>query len=332
MFTLAPRFGACVALALMAIGCSATRPRDSYEPAPLQKRAESDAAADPDDEIYGGRDGGDDFNLGGGPGATGGSQGGDTGSELTPQQALEAKLVGDYYLRSDVYSSTQESGAMIDTDATAFSLVKIGFDAKDGALKMIDWQCEVSIAQTCPRGCSNPSTKLLANGGRAYLPAKRALTVDASTGAWSTGRCAYALGWKWDFASDPNGVLPTADSDPLVYDPDGMGPGINSTFSVTVPVIGAGSLNRVCKFRLTQKIDVTYAGKLAANALGAGQLQDTGSDQKFLTTDGCDGKPSNSTRKPSTVRFARAPTGKSFNGTPWPCPSLSEFQAALPTP
>jgi len=331
MSTLALRFAACAAAALTAIGCTATRPRDSYDPAPLLKRAESDAAADPNDEVYGGRDGGDDFVLGGGPGATGGAQGGDTGGELTLQQQLEAKLVGDYYLRSDVYTSTQQSSATIDTDATAFSLVKIGFDAKDGVLKMIDWQCEVSITQTCPKGCSNPSTKLLANGGRAYLPAKRVLTVDANTGAWSTSRCAYALGWKWDFASDPNGVLPAAEGDPLVYDPDGMGPGINSTFSVTVP-IGASSLNQVCKFRLTQKIDVTYAGKLAADALGTGQLQDTGSDQEFLDKDGCEGTPANSVRKPSTVRFTRAPAGKSFSGTPWPCPSLTEFQAALPSP
>lgn len=246
-----------------------------------------------------------------------------------PDDVPADELVGDYWMRADVDtdSSVSALGLTIrtNTKSQVYSLVRV--DEQDGKLTFQDFQCTLRVTQSCSAGCSSVSTTLLdpVKSGRAFMPAVRALTVGAD-GSWSASRVPYALGWKGDFASNPAVRLPTADSDPLVYDPDGgRGKGVDITVRLKPNILP----ERVCEFRVVQKIDVTYSGKLESGALRSGTMADRGSTQNVLETTCPDSEPSSSEDSTAPVRLIAAPKPIDVATLPWPCPTLSEFDAAF---
>jgi hypothetical protein len=314
-------------LALTA-SCEVPRPYGAFAPAP------PDAAAmlpDPVDEI----DEGEIPDLGDPPdppgqdaGPVAGEDGGNTlppPEPDTPLEMLQKELSGDYWLRVDFYSTADATGVEIDTHTTAYSLVRIGLD-DEAKLKMIDWQCAISIAQECRAGCNSATTSLSAAGSRAYRPAIRDLTVDVDSGMWSTTSEWFAVGWKGSYAEDPNAVLPAREDDPLVYDPDGNGAGVN----IDLKVDGSGLLPDVsCTLRVVQKYAQSYGGTLSARALAQGSVTDTGSDQVVLSYGNCPSGGNARQAAPTTLRFARAAVAIDDN---WTCPSATAFAGVLSQP
>ncbi len=313
--------------------CDMPRPYGAYAPVPPDASFEK---PDMPDEIEEGEipdlGGGDPDDHPSKPGADAGTMMGmDAGSDVEPPPEdsplvkLQKELSGDYFLRVDFYSTADSSGVEIDTHTTAFSLVRVGLD-DDGKLKMIDWQCALDIQQECRSGCNSATTRVSAEGSRAYRPAIRDLTVDEKSLVWSTNDPWFALGWKGSYADDPNAVLPAREDDPLVYDPDGSGAGVNINLSVD----GSGLLPDVsCTLRVVQKYVQSYAGTLLERKLGQGNVSDHGSDQVVLSYGNCPSGAKARQSKPSTLRLARAAAPID---DAWTCPSVSSFQSVLSTP
>jgi hypothetical protein len=239
-------------------------------------------------------------------------------------------LVGDYWMRSDVSTTTTISALAMrietTTDTEVYSLVRVY--SSSGKLKFADYQCALRIMQSC-RNCSSISTQLYdpAKSGRAFLPAVRDLTVEEG-GAFRTTMVPYALGWRGDFGTDPNATLPTRATDPLVYDPDGGdGPGVDITVKLKPNAIVP---EQTCKLRVVQKIAVSYSGTLIDGKLSEGAMKDQGSAQNVISP-ACSGGGSNDTPSsgPATVRIVPARTPIDADARPWPCPSLSEFRSAF---
>jgi hypothetical protein len=330
------RFLAAASVALAcAPACEMPRPYGAYAPVPPDASFQK---PDKPDEI----EDGEIPELGGGdpvtsdPGTPHPDAGPlpvmDGGSDVQPQPVpdsplvkLQKELAGDYFLRLDFYSTADSSGVQIDTHTIAFSLARVGLDA-DGKLKMIDWQCALDIQQECRSGCNSATTRVTAEGSRAYRPAIRDLTVDEKTLVWSTNDPWFALGWKGNSAEDPSAVLPAREDDPLVYDPDGSGAGVNINLSVD----GSGLLPDVnCTLRVVQKYAQSYAGTLVSRALSQGSVNDHGSDQVVLSYGNCPSGASARQAKPTTLRFARASTPID---DAWTCPSTTTFESVLSQP
>lgn len=245
--------------------------------------------------------------------------------------------VGEYWMRSDVtVNLTQAVGAntaVIRSDITAYSLVKV--ESVNGQLQMKDWQCEVTTAQECEQYCTSASSEARDGETKAYAPSARALTVNAD-GSWSASKCAAAVGWQWDCAADAARALPTSDSDPAVYDPTGGGKGVNLTATVSAPnPLGLGNdVTASCTARLVQRVDLLYSGTLAGGKLATGVAKDDGSEQLALNPDpvtdssSCGMPPAPVPVGAGTLRAIAAP---SPIGDAWTCPTLEQFQAALPT-
>lgn len=315
-------------------GCEVDRPVGAYTP--REHNVVVDASADSDEDIYGDAatlpsfdddDEADDDDQGddvtperdAGPGAADGG--------MRPTEPPDNPLVGDYWMRADVSSTTTAtSGATsieTKTDTRVYSLVRVDYQGE--RLKFADFQCALRIDQQCLRGCTTVSTMLAdpARSGRAFVPSFRDLTVTDDR--WSASRVPYALGWRGDFNRDPNLKLPATDSDPLVIDPDGGEDGINISITIKVPVLPA----RTCNLRVAQKIDVSYAGMLTSGKLETGMMTEMGSDQVvFANSCGGDtGGDDETSMAPVRVIPARKPIDLKAN--PWPCPSLSEFESAF---
>jgi hypothetical protein len=316
-------------LGCLCLACEMPRPAGAYG---LDTGdAAAMAAPDPMDEIgedeipdLDGTDG--DDKDGGSDGPEPDEDGGAPVVEDTPLVKLQKELSGDYWMRVDFYSTASESGVEIDTHTTAYSLVRIGLDDAD-KLKMIDWQCYVGIDQDCAAGCSNATTSIRPEGGRAYRPAIRTMTVNLETGAWNTTEEWFAVGWKGSYAEDPTAVLPARDDDPLIYDPDGAGAGINIDLYVDPSAPLVPSVD--CTIRVVQKYVQGYNGILMGRSLAQGNVTDRGSDQFVLDYGDCPSGADARQSAPTTMRLARATTAIDEQ---WTCPSDGIFRAALPSP
>ncbi len=229
-------------------------------------------------------------------------------------------IEGQYWMRTDLDATiTQvEVNATIRSEITAYSLVQI---SKDGSqYKMVDWQCHVTTKQECESVCSAASSAT--SEGQAYVPSTRTLTVSGSS--WSTSTCAAAVGWKWDCAKDGAVAMPTTASDPLVYNPGGgeVGVDIDATVTAIIPL--------TCKANVVQKVDVLYSGSLTDGVLqGSGVATDNGSQQNVLGGT-CGDVPNPVPVGPGSLRFAKRDIPGGAEPAAWTCPSLSDFQAALP--
>ena len=326
-------FIASVALACLD-ACEMPRPYGAYAPVPpdasFQKPDEVDEIEDGEIPDLGGGDapsGDPGAGPDAGPGVAmdGGSDMPPTPEPDSPLVKLQKEISGDYWLRVDFYSTADSSGVEIDTHTVAFSLARVGLDG-EGKLKMIDWQCALDIQQTCRSGCNSATTRVTAEGSRAYRPAIRDLTLDENTLVWSTNDPWFALGWKGNSAEDPNAVLPARENDPLVYDPDGSGAGVNINLSVD----GSGLLPDVnCTLRVVQKYIQSYAGTLVDRKLGQGSVNDHGSDQVVLSYGNCPSGASARQSAPSTLRLAPA---KVAIDDAWTCPNASAFTSVLGQP
>jgi hypothetical protein len=263
---------------------------------------------------------GDGNNPGGGN--TGGNNGGTNGGDDDP-------LTGDYWMRTDMAARIMSDpvpligAASIRSDVTAYSLVRVVRDG-DG-YQMIDWQCHVSTAQACESVCTAAQSVARDGETKAYAPSTRTLTVQGDS--WSASACAAATGWQYNCATDGDVPLPQSEDDPLVYDPAGGGKGVNVTATVTAPILGPVT----CEARLVQRVDLVYEGSLANGQLATtGVATDNGSDQRALN-DACGDVPVPVPVGPGTLRIVPAPRPIS-GGDSWECPSLAEFEQALPEP
>lgn len=348
-------------LPLALLACALDRPEGAYVPKVRAPAADAGkrAMADSDEDIYGEMNGkpqdapsdsGDDNDRSGDAAPAAGRDAAvapgkrdaaqptepEPDPDLDPEPDPDApdavpaeNVAGDYWMRADVDADSSVSALGLtlrtNTKSQVYSLVRV--DQQDGKRTFRDFQCTLRITQSCSAGCTSLSTTLLdpVKSARAFVPAVRDLTV-AADGSWSASRVPYAVGWKGDFASDPALRLPTSDSDPLVYDPDGgRGKGIDLTVRLKPSIIP----ERVCEFRVVQKIDVSYAGKLEGGALRSGTMADRGSTQNVLETTCPDSEPSSSEGSTAPVRLIVAPRPIETAALPWPCPSLSEFEAAF---
>lgn len=293
---------------LLGSACNVTHPVGSYEPEELASLdvVDEDAAAEdpygedqpgPFDDLYSGTDAG-----------TGG--GTDAGQDpQTPEQMLAAKLVGDYWMRTDTATSSSTLGITVRSDTSTYSVVKVGFS--DGRLKLVDRQCFVSVSQD-----NNTTTTFRSEGQPAYAPAQRVLTLDPVRNTWTTGPCAYAVGWKWDFAKQDDRSPPTSDSDPLVYDVDGGGKGLNIA-------VKSGALVS-CNLRVVQKVDVVYSGTLRDQKLVDGVMTNNRSQQNILAQDCTASSPTSRDLGTPTVKLVSRAVDASFA-----CPALAEMRAAF---
>ncbi|MET0341806.1 MAG: hypothetical protein ABW252_12450 [Polyangiales bacterium] len=292
------------------------RPEGSYagrdEPAKATPDEDVDAVPDADDDIYedtvpeGAVDDDDD--------------------PLQNGAAAGSPLVGDYWMRADVHVKLGASqlGVTIrtTTDTRVYSLVTVR--PKGDTLELRDWQCTVRALQSCQSGCSKMSTTLRdeASSSKAYLAPRRTLTVEGQH--WSVTPVAYAIGYKGDYSIDPEMTMPTSASDPLVYDPDGGGKGVDFTTSVTA------GFSTSCSLRVVQKVAVQFEGDLEEGGLTTGALVDFGSDQAELSNS-CSGAATEPTPgdAPNTVRLIRAPEAIDTAKVPWACPTLEAFEELL---
>jgi hypothetical protein len=314
-------------LPVLCLACEMSRPTGAYG----GETRDAGAMAEPDPIDMVGEDelpdlGGDGDGDGDGDGPEPGEDGGPPVVEDSPLVKLQKELSGDYWLRVDFYSTADASGVEIDTHTTAFSLVQIGLD-DGGKLKMIDWQCFVGIEQSCQSGCSSANTSMRPEGGHAYRPAIRTMTVDLDSGAWRTSEEWFAVGWKGNYAEDPTAVLPARSDDPLIYDPDGAGDGINIDLYVDPSAPLVPSVD--CTIRVVQKFVQGYGGTLQGRELVQGNVTDRGSDQYVLDYGDCPSGANARQAAPTTLRIARATTPIDDQ---WTCPSDGVFRAALPSP
>ena len=301
-------------------GCDLPFPPGAYDPEPVDvDTVATDAGRAPPDaaiSVLGGL-GGTAGGTGGTAGGIGGLGGGDGGSDdggviETPLQVLQRKLSGDYWLRVDAYNTSRGSAMTVTTHAITFMVAKVG--VVDGALKMYDRQCFIDLQQ------SGATTTISAAEQSSIYPAVRTLTVQPESGQWSSNSGPYALGWDYDFSRQPDRNPPTSDSDPLVVDPAGDGPGVNVT-------VRAGL---TCSLRVVQKVALLFSGTLANEQLATGSVVDHGSVQEVLKQDAlCPTDTTKLASGPDTVRFARPTVALTDK---LPCPTRSQFMALLPNP
>jgi hypothetical protein len=345
MLCLRPTAALPLVLAGLALGCELQRPEDAYEPLRMDETdagSTRESGPDPLDDVYGDasqvpvldiskRDAGREPKADAGrtPDVVPDPQS-DAAVDPGPDDpAPTSPLVGEYWMRTSAFASSTTSQPPVTvkthTDTFLYSLVQVGFQGE--VLKFIDWQCALRIDQRCDSGCSEVSTKLLdaAKSPKAFAPAKRDLTV-AADGSWSASRAPYALGWRGDYGAMPNAVLPTSESDPLVYDPDGgRGKGVDVTSTLRTLT----GLSSTCDMRVVQKIDVSYKGKLTDGKLSTGSLEDLGTEQNELATSCGNAKTTSSERMPGKVDLVPAPKPIGSEGATWMCPSLADFEAAF---
>jgi len=327
-------WGALIAL----LGCNVPRPQEAYR---------RDASVDQDEDDQGDDDGFEDDTdtppdrdpgpeAGRDAGRDAGKDAGAVGVEPDAGPIDEtpvpdgSALLGDYWMRSESHTEASAELGLVslatETDTTLYALVRV---ARDGQrLTFQDQQCAISLAQRCTRGCSSVSTTMAdpVKSARAFAAPKRTLTVG-SDGRWSASRVPFAVGWRGDFNADPTLALPTSEDDPLVYDPDGgRGAGIDLTSTVRL----SAGFPLTCNVRLVQKFDLSYAGRLAGEALESGTSTDMGSSQRVLNTLSatCGGMAEIAEETaPSTLRFVRGEIAGADGS--WTCPTLSTFEAAF---
>jgi hypothetical protein len=341
----AARSLALIAASLAIHACAVDRPEGAYSP---QKIIANDAStpkrdAQSDEEIYDDvnqpdDDDEDDDDPTPAPGrdaaqlpAKPDAGKGEAGEPPPPTQQPKSPLVGDYWMRAAVESNTSVTAASLtvetNTKTQIYSLVRV--DERDEALTFQDFQCTITFSQTCIRGCTSVSTKLLdpARSGRAFVPPLRALSVDEG-GMWSASAVPYALGWRGDFNKTPDAKVPSSASDPLVFDPDqGKFAGLDITVRLKPTIVQ----EQICEMGVVQKIAVSYAGKLEAGALRDGTMTDVGSTQNVLgKSPGCrDSEPTTEPGAKAPVRLIPAPKAINRAALPWPCPTVSEFESAF---
>lgn len=325
----------------MLLACEVSRPEGAY----LPRVERVDAGADSDEDIYedlppAADDDGDDVNDSGGgddepdderddAGAARDDGGDEPAPDAEANQPGVSALLGDYWMRADVSTTATISALTMrittTTDTEVYSLVRVY--TSSGKLKFADFQCALRISQSC-RNCTSISTELYdpAKSGRAFLPAVRDLTVEES-GAFRTTMVPYALGWKGDFGTSPSATLPTRESDPLVYNPDGGGAGVDITVRLKPNAIVP---EQTCNLRVVQKIAVSYSGMLVDGSLREGAMKDEGSAQNVISP-ACNGGGTSDapTSSPATIRLIPAKAPIDPQARPWACPSLSDFRAAF---
>lgn len=252
---------------------------------------------------------------------------GDGDGDGTPDPTVELGMVeGQFWMRTDLKAKVTQpqANAVINSDLTAYSVVKI---TKDGDnFKMVDWQCHVSTVQTCSAPCTMASSET--SEGQAYAPSVRAITVSGSQ--WEASACAAAVGWKWDFSKGDK-ALPSSASDPLIYNPGEGGPGVDIKVNVSAKLLGV-DVPYACTASTVQKVDVLYSGTLSGGKLqSTGVVKDNGSDQFVFDSPGCGDVPDPEPVGTGTLRLLRKDIpGGSGEPSTWTCPSLSDFQKALP--
>ncbi|MET0285013.1 MAG: hypothetical protein ABW352_11100 [Polyangiales bacterium] len=302
-------------LVVLTTACDSMRPEGAWasDDAPANGEPTGDVAPDSNEDIY--EDGGDA-----------------TDDEDEPPQrggpAVDSPLVGDYWMRGDVQVKLAASQLGISikttTDTRVYSLVTVR-QKDDGRLEMRDWQCTVRVLQSCQSGCTRMNTTLrdLSASSKAFMAPRRTLTVVG--GHWTAAPVAYAIGYKGDYSATPALTMPSSATDPLVYDPDGGGKGIDFSTSVT-----ASGFTTACNLRVVQKVAVRYEGDLDEGGLKTGSLIDVGSDQGELSNS-CSGAATEPTPgdAPNSVRLIRSPLEIDTSKVPWACPTLEEFEALL---
>ncbi len=266
-----------------------------------------------------------DGDKGDGDGDEGDGDGGDGDGDVDPGKPLSG-IAGKYWMRTDLKANMMVLTSTLASDLTAYSLVEITEDGDD--YQMVDWQCHVTTKQSCTAPCSEASSET--DEGESYAPAVRKLTVNGNK--WQASECAQAVGWKWNFAEDGDRDLPVT-GDPLIYSPGGGGPGVDITAQVTT-IFGGEPLK--CVASTVQTVDVLYSGTLSSdgkNLQDTGTAKDNGSSQQVIDDANgqrnCGDVPAPEPVGTGTLRLVE----KDFAGakpSDWTCPSLSEFQAALP--
>lgn len=308
-------------------GCQLGRPDGAFVPAAADTEVDPDANDEIDEDLYGDaaplpdldtnprNDAGDGGRRDGGSAQAGGDD-----------PPAESPLSGDYWMRTEVQTNDSVSQPPITIRSTStittYSLVRVGFQQRQ--LKFFDWQCALKFEHSCTSGCSTISTSFgdPAQSGRAFAAAQRDLLVEGDT--WSATRAPYALGWRGDFAVDPQAELPVSESDPLVYDPDGGGKGVDLETTVRL----SSGLSSSCSQRFVQKVDVSYAGTLDDGAFAGGSLTDHGTQQTVLSTS-CGDAQAETREVERGLQLVAAPEPIEGSLVPWPCPSLSAFEAAF---
>ena len=268
--------------------------------------------------------GGGDGDRGDGDGDEGDGDEGDGDGDVKPSKPLSG-IAGKYWMRTDLKAKVTVGTSSLDSDLTAYSLVEITEDGDD--YQMVDWQCHVTTDQTCTAPCTDASSTT--TEGQSFAPAVRKLTVNGTK--WKASACAQAVGWKWDFAKDGDHDIPMS-GDPLIYSPGGGGPGVDIEVKVTAVI------PLMCTANTVQTVDVLYSGdttKDGKKLQDIGDAVDNGSSQQVI--DGADGKRNcGDVPPPEPVGMGSLSlVEKNFAGAKpadWKCPSLSEFQAALPEP
>lgn len=241
---------------------------------------------------------------------------------------VESPLIGDYWMRADVHTNVEATqlGLTVRTisDTTIYSLVTVR--AAGAALEFRDYQCGVRVASRCESGCRSATTAFRdeATSARAFLAPRRTLELD-DAGGFKVTRGPYAVGWRGDFGANVDLPLPQDEDDPLVYDPDGGGDGVDLTMSVRTAI----GLPINCAMRIVQRVDVVYEGTIADERFAGGTLRDVGSAQRELSSSCADGAPEASEAAPATLRFVPAKLPIEPESLPWVCPTLGEFADAF---
>ena len=256
-----------------------------------------------------------------GDGDVGDGDVGDGDGDAAPATNL-GMIEGQYWMRTDLKAMVTQPdvNAIINSDLTAYSVVKI---TKDGDnYKMVDWQCQVSTAQTCSAPCTMASSTT--SEGQAFAPSVRTITVSGSK--WEASACAAAVGWKYDFAAKGDRDLPTSKTDPLIYNPGAGSDGVDIEVSVTAKVLGV-DVPYECEANTLQKVDVLYSGSLSNGKLQrTGVAKDNGSNQ-FVFDGSCGEVPDPVAVGTGSMRLLRKDiAGGAGEPSTWTCPSLADFQ------
>jgi len=294
---------ALVVLALAGLAaCDLPLPPGSYEPEPVDLGAGPAEAgmASPDSSvgIPGGTMGGEqDSGVGG------------TDADAGMADPLQA-LTGDYYVRVDQYNTSKASGLTVQSRVISYFVAKLLL--VDGALTMYDRQCYIEFNQ------EGATTSIPVSEQTNYYPAKRAVKVVFETGTWRTERGPFAVGWDYDFSTQPPRPTPTSESDPLVRDNNKDGAGVNVTVTSGL----------TCNLRVVQTIDLTFSGTLVGGKLASGTCANKSVQETLYKDFICPSESELLSNGPDTMRFAKArdPVADTL-----PCPTRSVIGESLPS-
>lgn len=329
----------CVAIVGVSgwLGCEVPRPRlsvpervdagdDDSDDATSDENDDTDESDTP--ELPASRDASTAKDAGDAGSRDAGSRDASTGTSDagTTPDAGNSPLAGDYWMRSEGSAEQRFSllGGLgevtIDTRRVAYSLVRVA--GSGSALTLTDLQCAASLEQRCTFGCETMTTtpRDASTSARAFAPATRKLDV-ATDGSWRASAVPFAVGYQ---GTDANAALPARDGDPLSYDPDGGGDGVDWTSRMKITLI-----NSTCSMRLAQRVNVSYAGTLVNGALASGTVADQGSTQSVLSISAScsSGRADAVATAPSALKLVRKTIPAS--GSSWTCPSVDELAAAF---